>query len=50
MERTLVVCDSFEAAEALDLQQWQAIPGRERLLAGEELREEWARREGQSGI
>lgn len=41
MERTLVVCESFEEAESVDLEQWLALSGAERLLVGEAMREEW---------
>lgn len=40
MERVIQVFDSFEQADAADLEQWLALPGRERVMAGEALREE----------
>jgi hypothetical protein len=50
MDRVLSICESFEAAERLDLAQWAALSGRERILAGEALRDEWAERDGESGL
>jgi hypothetical protein len=32
--------DTFEDAEAADLEQWLAVPARERMMLGEALREE----------
>jgi hypothetical protein len=40
VERALQVFDSFEEAEQADLEQWLALSGRERVIAGEALREE----------
>jgi len=40
MERVLKVFESFEAAEEADLEEWLALSGRERVIAGEALREE----------
>lgn len=40
MERVLQVFESFEEAEEADLEQWLALSGRERVMAGEALREE----------
>ena len=39
MERVLQVFESFEEAEEADLEQWLALSGRERVMAGEALRE-----------
>lgn len=50
VERTLKLVSSFEEAEQLDLEQWAAVSGRDRLLAGEAMRDEWAKRDGQSGL
>jgi hypothetical protein len=40
LEKIIQVFDSFEEAEAADLEQWLAIPARERMMLGEALREE----------
>jgi hypothetical protein len=40
MEKVVQVFDTFEEAEAADLEQWLAVPGRERMMMGEALREE----------
>ncbi|HEX4475549.1 MAG TPA: hypothetical protein VH142_10760 [Polyangiaceae bacterium] len=38
MERLVRHCVSFEEADAVDLADWLALPGAERLRIGEELR------------
>ena len=40
VERVLQVFESFEEAEEADLEQWLALSGRERVMAGEALREQ----------
>lgn len=46
MERVLRIAESFEVAEKIDLDEWLALTGRERLEIGEQMRREaWPNRE-----
>ncbi|MCA9685557.1 MAG: hypothetical protein KC457_25490 [Myxococcales bacterium] len=40
MERILRVAENFEVAETIDLDDWLALSGRERLEIGERMRRE----------
>lgn len=40
MERVLRVAENFEIAEEIDLADWLALSGRERLEIGEQMRRE----------
>ena len=40
MERVLRVAENFEIAEEIDLADWLALGGRERLEIGEQMRRE----------
>lgn len=50
VDKVITVCQGFEEAARVDLEQWMALSGSERLLAGEALREEWAERDGEPGF